>query len=182
MIQNKEVKLLHDVAEQTRFAQRLATGNISITQYANYLNSLMRIFETIESSDEFYIPNIHLYRLPILVDSINNIQYDYGPLEIFTLESTEEYHYYINGCYNDKERNSHVYLNYMPLLMGGSIIKNVIPFSNLVYTFTDRSQCIGSIRTLELDENQIIAGFKFHIRIMEDLEKVTEEYAPEKTV
>ena len=171
---NKKIKELHDRAENTVFAQRLATGVITATQYANYVYSMSSLFECMEESVDFDIPSVDLHRSLIARKTLEELQHNYGPLNIYTLDSVEEYRYYIMGCREEKKVcNSHIYLNYMPLLMGGSIIKTKIPFASSLYLFESRSQCVAAIRSLEIDEEQVATGFEFHIRIMEELEEKT---------
>jgi hypothetical protein len=170
---NPKIKDLHDQAENTVFAQRLAKGDLTPTQYLTYLLSLGEIFGAMEYSLEYDIPDRNLYRSTIILRAYEEMQADYGPLVVPTIESAKEYKHFILGCTEDDQRNSHIFLNYMPLLMGGSMIKKVLPYSIALYEFASRPTCVSVLRSLKTNEDQIIKGFNFYIKIMNEIEEKT---------
>jgi heme oxygenase len=174
---NPKIKDLHDRAEKTVFAQRLAKGDLTPTQYITYLLAIGELFSAMEYSIEYDIPDKNLYRSTIILRAYEEIQADYGPLVVPVIESAKEYKHFILGCAEDDQRNSHIFLNYMPLLMGGSMIKKVIPYSTAVYEFNSRPTCVSLLRGLKTSEDQIVKGFAFYIKIMNELEEKTKNVA-----
>jgi len=87
--------------------------------------------------------------------------------------ATGDYVNYIIGAEDYREKwMSHVYLNYMAMLMGGSIIAEKNPEMRWMWFFENRSECIKNIRAEEIDFDQVHEGFKYHRRMLEELNNV----------
>lgn len=157
---------LHKIAEQKRFNQRMVNGELSKSEYVEYLHQQFYIFKAIEY---FKIPHESLKRL-------ENVLEDIEELDVFNpellLESTKEYVNYLLEL-NDDTILPHVYLNYLALLYGGQIIKNKVHGSGKMYTFKNTDECILSIRKIQSDEwsDEVNKGFKFIINILDELQR-----------
>ena len=164
-------KELHDAVEEITFAQRLLSGDFTKDDYGRYLLAQEAIFDALENWDEYVIPHSSLYRY-------ENIIQDYAYLNIEenpeTPSAAIKYGHYLLGFteYDDVKKNSHLYLNYLGLMFGGSIVAKNIPTEGLMYRFDNRTECIKAIRELELDIEEVKRGFEYQIRIMEELEEL----------
>jgi len=165
---------LHDQVEQTVFANRLLSGDFTKDDYGRYLLAQEAIFDALENWDEYVIPHSSLYRY-------ENIIQDYAYLNIEenpeTPSAAIKYGHYLLGFteYDDVKKNSHLYLNYLGLMFGGSIVAKNIPTEGLMYQFDNRTECIKSIRELPLDVEEVKQGFHYQILIMEELEAMRNE-------
>jgi heme oxygenase len=172
----EETKELHDLVEETTFALRLLNGETTDMDYVRYLNAQYVIFEAIEVFGEVYrgykIPHSSLARCDSIVKDLETL----GKIpSIFdTPKSAIRYSNYILGEDEDdtESSNSHIYLNYLGMVFGGSIIAKNIPTPGHMYKFKDRQECIRSIRDLTLNTEKVKQGFRYHIDIMEELEEM----------
>jgi hypothetical protein len=61
----------------------------------------------------------------------------------------------------------------MGMLFGGSLVAKNAPTKGNLYKFENRMQCIEAIRQLPLDIEQVKRGFEFHIKILEELQEMS---------
>jgi heme oxygenase len=157
---------LHKIAEQKRFNQRMVNGELSKSEYVEYLHQQFYIFKAIEY---FSLPHESLKRLDCVLDDIEELDL-FNP-ELL-LESTKEYVNYLLEL-NEESILPHVYLNYLALLYGGQIIKNKVHGSGKMYTFKNKEECINNIRKVQSDEwsEEVNKGFKFIINILDELQR-----------
>jgi len=47
-----------------------------------------------------------------------------------------------------------------------------VPTPGNIYKFESRQECIKNIRELELDVEQVKEGFRYQIKLMEELERI----------
>ena len=167
----EETKELHDLVEETTFALRLLNGETTDMDYVRYLNAQYVIFEAIESFWEGYnIPHSSLTRCGSIAKDLESL--GKTPSTLDTPKSAIRYSDYILGEDDVESSNSHIYLNYLGMVFGGSIIAKNIPTPGHMYKFKDRQECIRSIRDLTLNTEKVKQGFRYHIDIMEELEEM----------
>lgn len=160
---------LHSMAEKMPFNQRLLNGELSDTEYVNYLKSQLSIFEFIE--DRVTLPHPSLQRRMGIVSDLCNRNVVLSEYLDFDSPATNNYTQYL-GTLNDDMILPHIYLNYMALMFGGSIIEKGIKGSTEMYKFKNMDECIRSIRQLQTDDwaNEVNIGFRYIIDILEELD------------
>ena len=152
---------LHNAVEATPFAIRMIDGTLSKKDYVRYLNAQYLIFNAMEQYGEYTLPHENLPR-----KQANGYNMP---------KSAQKYSDYILGPYDSEEnlRSSHIYLNYMGMMFGGGIVaKNGYSDGNLYKFEGGRSEIIASIRGLELSVDEVNQGFRYHIEIFEELERM----------
>lgn len=165
-------KELHDQVEETTFSQRLVNGDYDEDDYVRYLNAQYVIFDAMENHFEYRIPNDALYRCEAIEKDLLSL--GKRPSRLITPYSACYYADYILGVdeWRDAEKNSHMYLNYLGMMFGGSIVSKGVPTPGNIYKFESRQECIKNIRELELDVEQVKEGFRYQIKLMEELERI----------
>jgi heme oxygenase len=170
----EETRAIHDLAENTEFSKRMVKGELSKKDYLNYLRCQFAIFQTIEAWNEFVLPHPALPRVDAILEDMKELTDDvfgYDPKEV--PQSAYKYRYFMLGCTKPEEFNSHIYLNYMGMLFGGSLVAKNAPTKGNLYKFENRMHCIEAIRQLPLDIEQVKRGFEFHIKILEELQEMS---------
>lgn len=165
-------KELHDKVEETVFAQRLLSGDYDEDDYVRYLNAQYVIFDAMENHFEYRIPNDALHRCEAIEKDLMSL--GKRPSRLITPYSACRYADYILGVdeWSEEQRNSHVYLNYLGMMFGGSIVSKGVPTPGYMYKFESRQECIKNIRELDLDVEQVKEGFRYQIELMEELERI----------
>ena len=173
-------KELHDKVEETVFAQRLLSGDFTEDDYVRYLNAQYVIFDAMENFFEYTLPHESLNRCSSIEKDLLSL--NKRPSRLITPYSACRYADYILGVdeWKDEQRNSHIYLNYLGMMFGGSIVAKNAPTPGHIYNFENRQECIKAIRELPLDVEQVKQGFRYQIEIMEELERIR-DVAEEQT-
>lgn len=168
----EETKELHDKVEETSFAQRLLNCDFTADDYVRYLQAQYVIFEAMEKYFEYTLPHESLNRCESIEKDLASL--DEKPSRLVAPHSACNYANYILGVNEWKEdsKNSHIYLNYLGMMFGGSIVAKGVPTPGHIYNFDNRQECIKAIRELPLDVEQVKQGFRYQIEIMEELEKM----------
>jgi heme oxygenase len=160
---------LHSMAEKISFNQRLLNGELSNSEYINYLKSQLYIFEFIE--DYFTLPHPSLHRRLSIITDLSNRGVELDEYLDYDSPATKNYTNYLRELGADRIL-PHIYLNYMALMFGGSIIEKGIKGSTEMYKFKNMDECILSIRQLQSDDwaDEVNIGFKYIIDILEELD------------
>lgn len=166
----------HKQAEQMPFNQRLLKGEVSIEEYVRYLIHINNIYISIENRMYDVMPP-DLLRSYIIAKDINKLREQHkNDLEFLNngieqLPSVLDYCTHLNTI--DKEEVwPHVYLNYMALLYGGSLIKRKLPSPGEMYDFKNVEEIINFVREKQKDEwaDEVNKGFDYVINIYKELE------------
>ena len=163
----EETKEAHDAVEKTEFSQRLLTGAYTQQDYVKYLNAQFFIFQSIEVWGKYDLPHRSLDRRQAILDDLEDL--GESPKDHNIVMSAKNYGNWLLGEHSTKKRNSHIYLNYLGLMFGGSMMAKHVPTSGRIYQFDNRNECITAIRELELDVETINTSFNYHRLIMEEL-------------
>jgi heme oxygenase len=164
---------LHNAVEATPFAIRMINGTLSKKDYVRYLNAQYLIFNAMEQYGEYTLPHENLPRKQAIIDDLASLGEEADGHNM--PKSAYRYADYILGPYDSEEnlRSSHIYLNYMGMMFGGGIVaKNGYSDGNLYKFEGGRSEIIASIRGLELSVDEVNQGFRYHIEIFEELERM----------
>lgn len=172
----EHTKDLHDLAEQTQFAQHLISGNIDKALYTNYLYQMALIYGPIELGNK---NQGFLAHLPGL-ERANAIYEDFVELAGKThayqwLPSTTKYYNYILALLSDADRvhliKAHMYCRHLGDLYGGQIVASKVPGSGRFYKFENAPQLRDQIRQLLTDDlaDEARVAFQFTIDIMREL-------------
>lgn len=164
-------KELHSMVEETKFALRLLNGDISLQDHIRYLNAQYVIFHPLESDIYHNKASKNLLRCDLILKDLDYLG-ELKPLYDIP-EVAIEYSLHIASLQGN-QFNSHMYLNYLGMLFGGSIMAKNAP-STFIYKFEDRQDCIKEIRSLELDVDEVNRGYAYHIAIFEELESMRNE-------
>jgi heme oxygenase len=164
---------LHNAVEATPFAIRMINGTLSKKDYVRYLNAQYVIFNAMEQYNEYILPHASLPRKQAIIDDLASLGEEADGYNM--PKSSFNYADYIIGAYEVETtlRSSHIYLNYMGMMFGGGIVaKNGYSDGNLYKFKGGRSEIIAAIRGLELDVDEVNQGFRYHIEIFEELERM----------
>ena len=162
---------MHDEVEKMPFSLSLFKGELTDTQSIAYMVNQWFIFQAMEHNIFRHLPHSSLPRCDAIADCIRKLggKIDGDHMTI----GTANYINYIIGSEDDEEKwNSHIYLNYMAMLMGGQIISETNPHMEWMWYFTDRADAIKSIRKLKIDWDQVYNGFLYHRDMLKELEEV----------
>lgn len=160
-------KEAHDAVEKTEFSQKLLNGTYLEKEYVKYLNAQFFIFQSIEVWGNYTLPHKNLNRRQSILDDLEEL--NESPKDLNIVMSAKNYGNWLLGEHSTKKRNSHIYLNYLGLMFGGSMMAKHVPTSGRIYQFENRSECISVIRELELDVETVNTAFNYHRLIMEEL-------------
>jgi heme oxygenase len=164
-------KDLHDAVEATAFAKRMFAGQLTKLDFINYLHAQSVIFAELEVSKG--VPHESLRRMQKLRQHLASITDDHISIENVPL-SAQRYAQHIRSAANESQRNAHIYLNYMALMFGGSMMSKMFPGDGSLYVFENKGDCIKSIRALDIDIATVAEGFLFQIEIMHELEAMSD--------
>jgi heme oxygenase len=159
---------LHSKAEKMEFNQRMFRGELSKSEYLEYLRQQSVIFTIIELMGT--LPHPSLAREKSIFDDIRELEKEVNSKTLH-LDSTKEYGIYLQSL--DKIKlNAHIYLNYLALAYGGQIMKTKVPGSGKMYDFENMMECVGSIRAIQKDEwaDEVNKGFQYIINILDELQ------------
>jgi heme oxygenase len=162
----------HKDAERSVFARKLMSGEISTSDYINYLvqmGYIYRVLETkaIEAKIFNDLPGISRSQ-KIQSDIVELAGEDHG---IQYLGSTINYVDYIKSLKDTDSILAHVYVRHMGDLYGGQMIAKRVPGSGLFYQFEDRDVLINTLRSKLTDDLGVEANtaFDYTIAIMREL-------------
>ena len=165
-----DIREIHDEVEKMPFSQRLFNGELTDSQIVAYMQNQYFIFQAMEGSLNT-LPHESLRRCRKIRECIQGMEEEVNGK--WMAKATQDYINYIIGAEDYREKwMSHVYLNYMAFMMGGSILVEKNPEMTWMWHFDDRQECIKAIRAEEIDFDQVHEGFKYHRRMLEELENV----------
>jgi heme oxygenase len=163
----------HHLAEVHPFAQVLLSGNITNSQYGNYLAKLWRIYAAIERrADEFglfdTLPGLH--RAPLIRQDMEAML---GASTAFPSKTVAAYVNYIYTL-NKQELLAHIYVRHMGDMYGGQLIKSKVPGDHAMYAFEERPKLIVGLRALLNDDlaDEANVAFDWVLRIFDDMAAV----------
>lgn len=165
----KEVTMeKHKLAERMPFNVKMFRGELSKTEYLDYLIVQASIFQVIEQKG---IPHPSLLRLQRIFEDIEEL--GVSSIGRTDLKSVKEYCLYLQKL-TYVETLPHIYLHYLALMFGGQMMKSKVPGSGRMYDFDDMQGGAGSIRSLQIDEwaDEVNKGFDFMINIFDELERI----------
>lgn len=154
----------HSKAEKMPFNQRMFKGELSASEYANYLKTQWDIFNTIES--QFTLPHPGFERSQAIKSDLEELG-----IEPKQVEAAGTYVAFLKRL-SQEDANAHIYLNYLALLFGGQMMKTKVPGSGKMYSFEQVPELIASVRAIQKDSwaGQANLGLDFIIDIFRDLE------------
>jgi heme oxygenase len=164
---NEKIREIHDEVERLPFSQALFNGELTRHQTVAYLNNQYFIFQAMEHSLN-KLPHKSLLRCEKIKECLAELNEEVNGK--WMAKATQDYIKEIIDTEDNREKwMSHVYLNYMAMMMGGSILAEKSPELARMWYFTDRSECIKSIRDEKVDWDQVEEGFQYHRGILEEL-------------
>jgi heme oxygenase len=172
---------LHSKAEKMLFNQKMFKGELSESEYLNYLRQQSVIFTIIETNHK--LPHSDLAREKKIFDDIHELEIN-DRSKTLHLDSTKEYGIYLQSL-NDEQILPHVYLNYLALAYGGQMMKSKVPGSGKMYEFDgDVREIAGSIRAIQKDEwvDEANKALDYNINILDELQRLSESTSGETAV
>lgn len=160
----------HKKAESMPFNQKLLKGELTQWEYGEYLKSQLAIFSTIEGV--FKLPDPGMCREDSILSDLE---------ELFILRistdspATREYCEYLKNL-DHHLFMPHVYLNYMALMMGGQILKKLVPGSGKMYDFGNAETVRKYVSLIRDEQNdlewadEVNKGYEFVIAIYNELQ------------
>lgn len=156
---------LHSKAEMHPFNQNLMNGTLSQSNYLRWLYCQKNVFEAIENRVK--LPHKSLQRAPKAALDISS-----RTGEDFSVDASDRYVNHINEIDSDHIL-PHVYLNYLALLFGGSMIRAKVSGTTHIFKFENTKECIASVREIEKDTgkwvDEVNLGFLLWIDIFDTL-------------
>jgi len=158
----------HKTAERMPFNSKLIKGELTVSEYVEYLKGQYSIFSTIE--DNFELPHPELKRGDVIKEDLIELGVDDFST---SMESVRTYTDYLKKM-NQLEVNPHIYLHYLAIVFGGQFIRQNIHGSGKMYNFVNMKDLIESIRMLQRDDwkDEVNKGYDFIISILKELETV----------
>lgn len=168
---------LHTEAENTEFAKKLVSGNITVKEYTAYLYQMLLIYQPIEMGCE----QLGIFEILPGLQRVSKIIDDHRELErqipdrLSWVPSTIEYHNYLLELIRDNDRKhlikAHMYVRHMGDLYGGQMISKSVPGGGKFYQFENADQLKTKIRELMTDDlgNEARVAFEWNIKIMKEL-------------
>lgn len=167
---NENIREIHDEVENMPFSQKLAAGELTNPQIIAYMQNQWFIFQAMEESLN-QLPHKSLPRCLQIKECIFEMGEEIDGK--WMTQAVKDYINYIIGAEDYREKwMSHVYLNYMAFMMGGSLLSEKNPEMSWMWHFDNRQECIRAIREEEIDFDQVHEGFKYHRRMLEELNYV----------
>lgn len=140
---------LHTQVENTQFALKLFSGNISTEEYAEWLYQLMMVYGTLETVAKSVglfdtLPGLErghlIYQDLMELDGVNGRKMK---------PATREYINYLLNLYPARDKIlAHMYVRHMGDLYGGQLLAMKVPGSGKQFIFNDRKQLIANFREL----------------------------------
>lgn len=161
------IEVKHREAEQMEFNQRMIRGELTHSEYVQYLFQLYGIFTTIE---RFPLPHSDLIRGTKVLDDIQELNPG-AKNQMYFMPSTFEYILYLHTL-TQEEMLPHVYLNYLALMFGGQMMKEKVVGLGRIYHFDNIRDVTMSIRNIQKDEwaSEANKGLDYHIGIYDELQ------------
>jgi heme oxygenase len=162
---------LHDVAEKTRLAQELISGNISPLIYKNYCYQLWLIADVIESRINFIADLQRRHKLVMDIAECPE-----GP--VVACNATLEYVKHLSAHYNPQlhgQLKGHIYANYLGWLYGGQMIAKRLSLPKHHLEFNNVKACVDYVRNVHLglvfdrDAKEAQLAFEYIIKIYDEL-------------
>lgn len=162
----------HDKAEKMPFNVRLLDGKLTEEEYLLHLIQQSEVFKAIEKVG---LPSDKLSRVKQVTEDIEELKAK-GNKTDKVLDATKKYTDYLSTL--DKEGVlPHVYLNYLALMFGGQIMKNLVPSSGKIYDFEDLRGAMMAVREVQKDEwaDEANKGYQYTIDVLDESETYSKE-------
>lgn len=135
----------HRQAEDTPFVQYMLHGNITVPDYAQYLQQMLAVYDSIERYAERAglltdFPDIQ--RAEYMRQDLAELDYD---TKVELLPTIQRWCDHIENLYNSDHSDlimAHVYVRHMGDMYGGKAIAKRVPGSGRAYGFQDRPALI----------------------------------------
>lgn len=157
----------HRMAEKMPFNQRMINGMLTPAEYLLYLIQQEAIFTQLEKHP---LPHYDLPRALRIRKDVEELLLQGYKLPT-VLKATQSYIEHLDSL-DHQQRLAHVYLNYLAVMFGGHMLKQVVPSSGKFYEFEDMHGALLAVRAIQKDEwaEDVNKGFDFHIHIFKELE------------
>lgn len=169
----------HRQAEDTTFVQYMLHGNISVPDYAQYLQQMQAVYVTIENfADQAGLltdfPDIH--RGQYMAEDLAELGYTN---QVELLPSIQRWCEHIEHLYTSGQQDlimAHVYVRHMGDMYGGKAIAKRVPGAGRAYGFSDRPALIKAFDSkLHLGLiDEALRAFDFAIDFFHELQKKVE--------
>jgi heme oxygenase len=168
----EQIKDSHDIAENSKFAKLLISGNIPKEVYAEYLYNQYECYKALESYVQEELKDFpELFRTNLMKQDLDEL--NEPNLKLY--ETTKAYIAYLK--YNPKPEKimAHIYVRHFGDMYGGQMIKSKVPSSGKMYEFDNRSDLIKKLREVLTEDlgDEANHCFQFIINLYNEL---TDEY------
>jgi heme oxygenase len=166
-----ETQALHTQAEKHPFNQDLMHGKLSGTHYLYWLQCQKQLFQAIESRaiETGGLPHKSLARTFLIDQDIRS-----RTEKAQCISAIDRYVHHINTIHAGHVA-PHIYLNYLALLFGGSMIRKRVNGTTHIFEFENAKECIEAIRIIEQDNSEWIdevnRGYSFWIDTFDEIYK-----------
>ena len=163
----------HDMAEQSKFAGKLISGDISPVEYQYYLKSQYEIYQTLEERVHLAQDLRGVFRADRILSDLCELEEEYNlPWITENLRSVDEYIDHILSLEDNDDLLAHLYVRHFGDMHGGQIIKKRVPGSGTMYEFENRRELISGIRELLYDGmvDEAIICFQYATKLFEELD------------
>jgi heme oxygenase len=139
----------HEEVENSAFAKKLFSGDVTKEEYAEWLCQLILVYSTLETVAKSVglldtLPGLE--RAPLIYQDLMEL----GGVSGRTIQpATLEYVYYLLNLYPDRNKIlAHMYVRHMGDLYGGQLLAMKAPGSGKQFVFEDRKTLIANIRAM----------------------------------
>lgn len=163
----------HEEVENSVFAKKLFSGDISKEEYAEWLYQLMLVYGTLETVAKSVglldtLPGLE--RGPLIYQDLMEL----GGVNGRTMQpATRDYVNYLLNLYPDRSKIlAHMYVRHMGDLYGGQLLAMKAPGSGKQFVFEDRKTLIANIRAM-LDNSlaeEAKNAFEWNLKILNSYE------------
>ena len=163
----------HDMAEQSKFAGMLLSGEISAVAYQYYLRSQYEMYKVLEERVHLEQDLRGVFRADRILADLTELEENFNlPWIDENLRTVDRYIDHILSLEDNDDLMAHVYVRHFGDMHGGQIIKKKVPGSGTMYEFENRRELISGLRE-ELHDNMVdeaIKCFEFATELFQELD------------
>jgi heme oxygenase len=153
MTLKQQTNQAHIIAENHPFTKTLLAGNLTISQYCDFLYNQFPAYFKLETmcNERRLLEDLPgIERSDAILEDIKVLR-KLEPVIPETFDSTVEYLSHLDNLSN-KQLLAHIYVRHMGDMYGGQMIKKLVPGNGHFYEFQNRNELIKQLRNKLTDD------------------------------